>query len=126
MPVCEWQFRLGDLYFDLDRGKSERATAAYRAALAEPAGCLPREHEATAAAWVAALDVGQGRFADALPLLDRAAALTPTDQAVQANRALALAGVGRASEAREVWEQVAKLAAGTKLGRQAAERAAGR
>ena len=126
VPVCEWRFRLGDLYFDLDGGKSERATAAYRAALAEPAGCLRSENELTAASWVGALDVGQGRFADALPLLDRAAAIAPTDRAVLANRALALAGVGRASEARAVWEQVAKLATGTDLGRRAAERAAER
>ena len=30
VPLCEWQLRLGDLYFDLDHGRDQRALAAYR------------------------------------------------------------------------------------------------
>jgi tetratricopeptide (TPR) repeat protein len=123
VPACEWQVRLGDLHFDLDKGKPERATAAYRAALAAEPGCLGREHELAASAWVGSLDVGAGRFAQALPLLDRALAVAPTDTAVLTNRALALAGLGRATEAREVWGRIATLAAGTELGKRAAARA---
>jgi len=124
VPACEWQARLGDLYFDLDKGKGERATWAWRAALAAAPGCLAPERERAAATWVGSLDVGNRRFAEALPLLDRALAIAPTDQAVLTNRALALAGLGRASEARAVWSQIAALAPGTELGRRAAARAA--
>jgi tetratricopeptide (TPR) repeat protein len=123
VPACEWQIRLGDLYFDLDNGKSDRATAAYRAALAEPAGCLPSEHELSAAAWIGSLEVSSGEFAQALPLLDRALAVAPEDTAVLTNRALALTGLGRAHEARAVWTRIAVVAAGTELGRRAAEKA---
>jgi hypothetical protein len=123
---CEWQARLGDLYVDLDQGKAERATAAYRAALEFPAGCLPDEHERSAAAWVGSLDAAAGRFAQALPLLDRALALDPDDTALLTNRALALEGLGRVAEAREGWAKVAARAAGTELGRRAAARAGGR
>jgi tetratricopeptide (TPR) repeat protein len=124
VPACEWQMRLGDLYFDLDSGKSDRAMAAYRAALAAPAGCLASAHELSAAAWMGSLDVSAGRFEQALPLLDRALAVAPEDTAVLTNRALALTGLGRGSEAREVWTRIAKLAAGTELGQRAAEKAA--
>jgi tetratricopeptide (TPR) repeat protein len=124
VPACEWQIRLGDLYFDLDSGKSDRATAAYRSALAEPVGCLEREHELSAAAWIGSLEVSAGRFEQAMPLLDRALAVTPEDTAVLTNRALTLTGLGRASEARAVWTRIATLAADTDLGRRAAEKAA--
>jgi tetratricopeptide (TPR) repeat protein len=120
VPACEWQVRLGDLYFDLDQGKVERATAAYRAALAAAPGCLGREHELAASAWIGSLDVTAGHAAQALPLLDRALAVAPTDTAVLTNRALALAGLGRATEAREVWNRIATLAPGTELGKRAA------
>jgi hypothetical protein len=123
VPACEWQVRLGDLYFDLDNGKSDRAVAAYRAALTAPLGCLEREHELSASAWVGSLDVSAGRFEQGLPLLDRALAVAPEDTAVLTSRALALSGLGRASEAHEVWTRVATLAAGTDLGRRAAEEA---
>jgi tetratricopeptide (TPR) repeat protein len=124
VPACEWQIRLGDLYFDLDRGKSDRALAAYRSALAEPAGCLTSEHELSAAAWIGSLEVAARRFEQALPLLDRALAIAPDDTAVLTNRALALTGLGRANEARAVWARIAALAAGTDLGLRAAEKAA--
>jgi tetratricopeptide (TPR) repeat protein len=124
VPACEWQIRLGDLYFDLDNGKSDRVMAAYRSALATPSGCLEREHELSASAWVGSLDVSAGRFEQALPLLDRALTVAPEDTAVLANRALALTGLGRASEARAMWTRIATLAAGTDLGRHAAEKAA--
>jgi tetratricopeptide (TPR) repeat protein len=118
VSACEWQIRLGDLYFDLDNAKSERAIAAYRAALAFPAGCPP-EHERTAAAWIGALDTAASHFAEALPLLDRALAIAPDDAPVLAQRALALAGLGRASEARDTWKRVATLAGDSELGRRA-------
>jgi tetratricopeptide (TPR) repeat protein len=126
VPACEWQARLGDLYFDLDQGRDERATQAYRAALAAGPSCLSQEHELSAATWVGSRDFGNGRFAQALPLLDRALALAPTDRALLADRAIALAALGRGSEAREVWNQIAALAPGTELGKRAAEKAAGR
>ena len=123
VPACEWQIRLGDLYFDLDNAKSDRAMATYRAALAAPTGCLTNEHELSAAAWIGSLEVAAGRFEQALPLLDRALAVSPEDTAVLTNRALTLTGLGRASEARAVWARLAVLAAGTDLGRRAAEKA---
>ena len=124
VPACEWQLRLGDLYFDLDNAKSDRAIAAYRSALDAPVGCLGSEHELAASAWVGSLDVVAGRFEQALPLLDRALAVSPNDTASLANRALALTGLGRASEAHAVWARIAALAAGTELGRRAAEKVA--
>ncbi len=124
VPGCEWQFRLGDLYFDLDSGKGDRATAAYRRALAAPIGCLGRDHELAASAWLGALDVSARRFEQALPLLDRALAVAPEDTAVLTDRALALGGLGRVGEARAVWGRIATLTAGTELGRRAAEKAA--
>ena len=119
VAACEWQIRLGDLYFDLDNAKSERAIAAYRAALAFPAGCLPPEHERAASAWIGSLETAARHFADALPLLDRALAVAPDDTTVLAERALALSGVGRTSEARDVWKRVAALAGDSELGRRA-------
>ena len=126
VPACEWQVRLGDLYFDLDEHESDRAVAAYRVALAAPVGCLGREHELVTSSWVGSLDVAAGRFDQALPLLDRALAIAPADTAVLTNRALALEGLGRASAAREVWSRISTLAAGTELGKRAAARATSR
>jgi tetratricopeptide (TPR) repeat protein len=126
VPLCEWQIRQGDLHFDLEGSRSAKAVSCYRAALAAPAGCLPHEHERAAAAWIAALDVSAGDFTNALPLLERAVALAPDDTAVLTNRALALDGVGRATEAHEAWTRIAKLAPNTDLGRKAAERASAR
>jgi Flp pilus assembly protein TadD len=70
------------------------------------------------------LEVSAGRFEQALPLLDRALAVAPDDTAVLTTRALALTGLGRGSEAREVWTRIATLTTGTDLGRRAAKRAA--
>jgi tetratricopeptide (TPR) repeat protein len=124
VPGCEWQIRLGDLYFDLDNGHADRATAAYRQALAAPGGCLDRDHELSASAWIGAAEVSARRFEEALQFLDRAFAIAPEDTAVLTNRALSLSGLGRTSEAREVWTRIATLASGTDLGRRAAEKAA--
>jgi tetratricopeptide (TPR) repeat protein len=121
--ACEWQLRLGDLHFDLDRPRTERAVAAFRRALAAPAGCLAPAREASAAAWVGSLDLGAGRHAESLPLLDRALALTPDDPAILTNRALALDALGRRSEATATWARIAALAAGTPLGERAQVRA---
>jgi tetratricopeptide (TPR) repeat protein len=120
---CEWDVRLGDLFFDLDGGKSERAIAAYRRALDAPTGCLPPAHELTAAAWLGALDVAAGRYDEALPLLERALALAPSDASLLTNRALALSALGRSSEARATWLQVARISPGTELAKRAEERA---
>jgi tetratricopeptide (TPR) repeat protein len=125
VPACEWQLRLGDLYFELEGKASARAVAAYRSALGAPAGCLDPEHELSAASWIGSLDVSAGRFAEALPPLERALAISPEDTALLTNRALALEGVGRASEAREAWARIAALARGTPLGRKAEEKASG-
>ncbi len=121
VPSCEWQRRLGDLYFDLEGPRSANAIVAYRAALTAPPGCLAMAHESSTAAWIGSLDVAAGHFTDALPLLDRALTHAPSDTAVLANRALALAGVGRTTEARETWERIAALEPTSALGRRAAE-----
>jgi hypothetical protein len=55
VPECEWQRRLGDLLFELDDGKPARAVAAYRRALAAPAGCLAPDDERALRRWL-----GQG------------------------------------------------------------------
>jgi tetratricopeptide (TPR) repeat protein len=121
VPACEWQFRLGDLHFDLEGTTSARALAAYRAALAAPSGCLAPEHELSAAAWIGSLDLAAHDFPNALSLLDRALARAPEDTAVLANRALALQGLGRSTEARETWARVARLDPTSALGRKAAD-----
>jgi len=126
VPACAWQVRLGDLYFELDGGTTTRAIDAYRQALSAPTGCLEQEHERSAAAWIGSLDVAASKFDQALPLLDRALDVAPDDTAVLTNRALALTGLGRTSEAREVWARIAALATGSELGRRAAEKAAAR
>jgi tetratricopeptide (TPR) repeat protein len=123
VPDCEWQIRLGDLYFDLEGRKSSHAVDRYRSALAAPGGCLSPDHELEAASWLGSLDVAGGRFADALPLLDRALACAPDDTALLANRALALTAAGRVEEARETWKKISVLAPGTELGRRATEKA---
>ncbi|HET6149799.1 MAG TPA: hypothetical protein VFH68_19830 [Polyangia bacterium] len=55
VPACEWQRRLGDLLVELDEGKPARAVAAYRRALAAPAGCLAPDDERALRRWL-----GQG------------------------------------------------------------------
>jgi tetratricopeptide (TPR) repeat protein len=117
---CEWQFRLGDLHFDLEGTTSAKALAAYRAALAAPSGCLAPQHELSAAAWIGSLDLAAHDFASALSLFDRALAHSPDDTTVLANRALALQGLGRATEARETWARIARLEPTSALGRKAA------
>jgi hypothetical protein len=123
VPLCEWQLRLGDLFFDLDGGPSPRALAAYRQALSVPSGCLETAREIAACAWLGAIDQAAGRSVDALALLDRSLALAPADPAVLTNRALALEALGRASEAAQTWSRIATLAAGQPLGERARIRA---
>jgi tetratricopeptide (TPR) repeat protein len=123
VPPCEWQLRLGDLFFDLDRGPDQRALAAYRQALAAPAGCLAPEREAAACAWIGAIDRAAGRTEEALALFDRSLAIAPDDTAVLTNRALTLESLARPREAAQAWSRVAALAAGTPLGDRARERA---
>ncbi len=122
VSACEWQARLADLYFDLDRPHTERALAASRRALATP-GCLAPAREAGMAAWLGSLDLASGRTEDALALLDRALAINPDDTATLTNRALALESLGRGAQARLTWTRIARLAAGTALGTRAHERA---
>jgi tetratricopeptide (TPR) repeat protein len=123
VPPCEWQLRLGDLFFDLDRGPDQRALDAYRHALAAPAGCLAPEREATACAWIGAIDRAAGRTEQALALFDRSLAIAPDDTAVLSNRALALESLARPREAAQAWSRIATLAAGTPLGDRARDRA---
>jgi tetratricopeptide (TPR) repeat protein len=123
VPPCEWQLRLGDLFFDLDRGHDQRALDAYRQALAAPAGCLAPEREAATCAWIGAIDRAAGRNAQALALFDRSLAIAPDDTAVLSNRALALESLARPHEAAQAWSRVAALAAGTPLGDRARDRA---
>ncbi len=111
VALCEWQFRLGELYFDLEGPHSDPAARAYRAALAAPAGCLQPSHELSAAIWTSSLDLSAGRVARALPVLDRALALAPSDTALLTQRALALETLGRVSEARAAWAHLAGMAA---------------
>lgn len=122
VPACEWQLRLGDLLFDLDQGHSTRALAAYRQALAAPSGCLSSEREASASAWLGAVEQAAGRATEALALFDRSLALSSRDTTVLTNRALVLETLGRTSEAAQAWSRVAQAAAGTPLGERAQER----
>jgi tetratricopeptide (TPR) repeat protein len=123
VSLCEWKLRLGDLFFDLDRGHDQRALDAYRQALAGPPGCLAPEREAAACAWLGAIDRAAGRTAQALALLDRSLFLAPDDTAVLANRALALETLARPREAAQAWSRIAAIAAGSPLGDRARERA---
>jgi tetratricopeptide (TPR) repeat protein len=123
VPLCEWQLRLGDLFFDLDQGRDQRTLAAYREALAAPSGCLAPEREAAACAWLGAIDRAAGRTAQALALLDRSLAIAPDDTTVLSNRALALEALARPREAAQEWSRIAALAAGSPLGDRARDRA---
>jgi hypothetical protein len=122
VPPCEWQIRLGDLYFDLDP-LDLRVTNAYRAALTGPPGCLAPEHEAAACAWLGSVDRAAGRNEQALSLLDRSLAIAPEDTAVLSNRALALEALDRPREAAETWSRIAALAGDSPSGRIARNRA---
>ncbi len=123
VPLCEWQLRLGDLFFDLDRGHNQRALDAYRRALDAPAGCLAPEREAATCAWLGAIDRAAGRSEQALALFDRSLAIAPDDTAVLTNRALALEALARPAEAAQVWSRISALAAGSPLGDRARDRA---
>jgi hypothetical protein len=108
VPPCEWQRRLGELWFELDADRGGRAEQAYRRAL-EPPGCLPsRAEEARLAAWLGSLDLMAGRLDAALAHLSRALALSPDDPRTRAARARALAGAGRLHEATAEWTTVAR------------------
>jgi hypothetical protein len=122
VAACEWQLRLGDLLFDVDQGHSPRSLSAYRQALAAPTGCLAPEREASASAWLGAVEQAAGHFSEALALFDRSLALVGQDTTVLTNRALALESLGRTSEAAQAWSLVAEAAAGTPLGERAKER----
>jgi hypothetical protein len=122
VPDCEWQRRVGDLLFELDGGASARTLAAYRRALAAPAGCLAPVDDARLAAWLGALALGARRPDEALALIDRARSHGDGEVTTLSNRALALEGLGRTSEAAEAWGEIATRAAGTTLGTKARAR----
>ncbi len=113
VPSCEWQRRLGDLFFDLDTdlavGRNDRALAATRAALAAPAGCLAGQAEAAASAWVGRVLLAAGATGEALVFLGRSLALVPDDVATLTNQALALEKLGRTADAGLVRARMAAL-----------------
>ncbi len=110
VPPCEWQRRLGELWFELDGDRAGRAERAYRRAL-EPPGCLPsRAEEARLAAWLGSIDLTAGRLDAAIAHLSRALVLSPDDTRARAAHARALAGAGRLHEAAAEWTVVARTA----------------
>ena len=123
VTACEWQLRLGDLYFDLDHGRDQRVQRAYRAALADPPGCLAPAREAAACAWLGAIDRAAGANVQALAFLDRSLTIAPNDTAVLTNRALVLEALARPGEAAQAWLRVAALAGDSPLGHRARDRA---
>jgi hypothetical protein len=80
--------------------------AAYERALAAPDGCLQPADEARLTAFLGAIALGAGRAADALPLFDRAIAHGDRELGTLTNRAVALEGLGRASDAAAAWDAV--------------------
>jgi hypothetical protein len=121
---CEWSRRLGDLMFELDGALSERARAAYDAALAAPAGCLARADEARLGTWLGAVDLGAGRPDSALALLERALAAGDRELSTFADRAAALEALGRRPDAAAAWTDVAARAGDSPLAVRARARAA--
>jgi tetratricopeptide (TPR) repeat protein len=130
VPDCEWQRRLGELATELDAeserdgAPSPRARAAYDRALAAPAGCLRAADEARLAAWLAGVELGAGRAAEALALCDRALAHGDRDITTLTNRAVALEGLGRARDAVTAWDAVIARAGESPLGARARARRA--
>ncbi|HMC94115.1 MAG TPA: tetratricopeptide repeat protein, partial [Polyangia bacterium] len=115
VPPCEWQRRLGDLWFELDGNGGIRAERAYRRALAQP-GCLPSAADETRlSVWLGALDASAGRIDSAISLLSRALARSPDDVRARAARARALLAAGRLREAAADWTAVATGATDTDL-----------
>lgn len=119
---CEWQRRLGELVFELDSGRTERAQGYFERSLAV-AGCLAPGAESATAAWLGALEIQTPDPAHALTHLDRALALAPDDTRTRANRATALERLGRRGDAAADWAAVALQARGTPIGKAAAVRA---
>jgi hypothetical protein len=115
VPPCEWQRRLGELWFELEGERGGRAEQAYRRAL-EPPGCLPsRAEEARLAAWLGSIDLTAGRLDAAIAHLSRAVDLSPDDVQAHAARARALAGAGRLHEAAAEWTTVVRTARDARL-----------
>jgi hypothetical protein len=104
---CEWQRRLGDLFFELEGDRSAVARAAYERALAAPPGCLAPQDERRLAAWMGALALAEGHADVALACLARALALGDDELPTRVNRAVALERAGRAAEAATAWDDVA-------------------
>jgi predicted Zn-dependent protease len=123
VPDCEWQRRLGELYFELEGARSASARAADERALEAP-GCLAPADERHLAAWMGALALGDGRTEAALARLARALALGDGEVATRVNRAVALERLGRAAEAAAAWDDVAARATDDALVAKARARAA--
>jgi len=124
VPDCEWRRRLGDLLFEIDGAPSARARAAYDRALAAPAGCLQAADEVRLTAWLAGIELGAGRLAEALALCDRALARGDNDIATLTNRAVALEALGRARDAAAAWDAVITRAGDSPLATHARARRA--
>lgn len=107
VPACEWQRRLGDIWFELEpEHQGLHAEAAYRRAL-DPPGCLPsRADEARLAGWLGALDLAAGKVDRSISYLTRALAILPNDDRARAARARALIASGRQTEAVADWSIV--------------------
>jgi hypothetical protein len=120
---CEWQRRLGELSFELEGPRSPSARAAYERALAAPPGCLARAEERRLAAWMGALELGDGHAEAAVARLDRALELGDDELTTRVNRAVALEGAGRAAAAAVAWDEVAARAPDPALAAKARARA---
>ena len=127
VPSCEWELRLADLVFDLDKGKTKRSLDHVAKALAlstgSLSGCLSPAREASAAAWLGAEELATKQFDNARAHLERAVTLSPGDTTQLANLALAQEGLGQTNDARGTWRKIADLSPGTPLGKKAEERA---
>jgi tetratricopeptide (TPR) repeat protein len=124
VPACEWQRRLGDLLFELRGARGApppEALAAYRRALAAPAGCLAAADEAHLAAWMGAVALGEGAMAEAVTLSQRALDRGDRELSTYTNRAVALEALGRTAAAIAAWDDVIARAGDSRLAAKARE-----
>jgi hypothetical protein len=124
VAACEWSRRLGELLYELDGAPSDRVWSAYSRALAAPPGCLARADEAQLCAWLGAVELGAGRAAAALSLLERAVSAGDRELSTFTDQAAALEAIGRSADAAAAWRGVAARAGDSALAARALLRAA--